>query len=217
MYYIDVKNVMEVMRESEYTGTDQYNTYLSVENQPFHAKIAYQKTGFGEKPFLYCPKCGSRRVKLYLHGNVLLCRECLPYSIYSGLTHSTEGGKIHIRYIMERIASKNGIVLKVPFYYGDYPKPRRKNEDKWVMTLLKLQALENMRNQAIFLNKRYSRRTIRSVLQEKNIFLYVCELYDLEKSFYDWDKGYSEFPGNEKKIEVTGIVGNATVYQRAAL
>jgi len=101
MHYIDVKNVMEIMRESEYPGTDQYNAYLFVEDQPTHVKIAYQKNGFGKKPFLCCPECGSRRVKLYLHGNVLLCRECLPYSIYSGLTHSTEGGKIHIRYIME--------------------------------------------------------------------------------------------------------------------
>ena len=217
MYYIDVKGVMKVMRESEYSGTEQYNTYLSVEGQPFHIKIAYQKTGYGKKPFLCCPKCGSRRVKLYLHGKVLLCRECLPYSIYTGLTHTTEGGKKFIRYIMERLAVKNGIVLKLPFYYGDYPRPRRKNEDGWVMTLLKLQALENMRNQAIFLNKRYSRRTIRSVLQEKNIFLYVCELYDLDKYFYDWDKGYAEFPGNSKEVEITGIVSNATAYQRVAL
>jgi len=85
------------------------------------------------------------------------------------------------------------------------------------MTLLKLQALENMRNQAIFLNKRYSRRTIRSVLQEKNIFLYVCELYDLDKYFYNWDKGYTEFPGNSKDVEITDIVSNVTAYQRAAL
>lgn len=217
MYYIDIKDVMEVVKESEYPGTSPSNAYLSVEDQPFHVKIQYQKTGFGEKPFLCCPKCGSRRVKLYLHGKVLLCRECLPYSIYSGLTHSTEGGKNYIRYIMERVAMKNGIVLKVPFYYGNYPKPRGKNEDKWIMTLSKLQALENMRNQAIFLNKRYSRRTIKSVLQEKNIFLYVCELYDIDRYFYNWDKGYIDFPGNLNDIEVSGIFRNANAYQSAVL
>lgn len=41
MYYIDVKDVMKVTRESEYPGTDQYNTYLSVEGKPFYVKIAY--------------------------------------------------------------------------------------------------------------------------------------------------------------------------------
>jgi hypothetical protein len=217
MYYIDVKKVMEIIKESNYPGTDRSNAYLSVENQPFHVRIAYQKTGFGEKSFLCCPECGSRRVKLYLDRKALLCRKCLPYSIYSGLTHSTEGGKKYIRYIMERVAMKNGIVLKVPFYYGDYPKPRGKNEDEWVMMLSKLQALENMRNQAIFLNKRYSRRTIRSVLREKNIFLYVCELYDIDRYFYNWDIGYLEFPGNPNDIEVSGIFSNANAYQSVVL
>lgn len=67
MHYIDVKDVMEVLKGSEYPGTDQSNAYLSIDDQPFHVKITYQKTGFGEKPFLCCPKCGSRRVKLYLY------------------------------------------------------------------------------------------------------------------------------------------------------
>lgn len=217
MYYIDVKDVMEVMRESEYPGTDQYNTYLSVEGQPFCVKIAYQKTGFGEKSFLCCPECGSRRVKLYLYSGRLLCRDCLPYSIYRGLTHTTKGGYKYIKYRMQRLAANNGIILKGPFCYYNYPNPKGKNDDAWEMVLKKLQALENMRIQALSFNKRYSEKTIRSVLQEKNVLLYILDLYDIDRYFYNWDKGYIDFPGNPNDIEVSGVFSNANAYQSVVL
>ncbi|WP_024295627.1 hypothetical protein [Lacrimispora indolis] len=217
MHYIDIKSVMEVMKGSELSRTDQSNAYLSIDNQPFHVKITYQKTGFGEKPFLCCPKCGSRRVKLYLYSERLLCRECLPYSLYSGLTHTTKGGHKYIRYRMQRLAARNGIILKGPFHYDEYPKPKGKNDDAWEMILKKLQGLENMRIQALSFNKRYSDKTIRSVLLEKNILLYVLDLYDIDRYFYNWDKGYIDFPGNPNDIEVSGIFSNVNAYQSVVL
>lgn len=217
MHYIDVKNVMEVIKGSEYPGTDQSNAYLSIDDQPFHVKITYQKTGFGEKPFLCCPKCGSRRVKLYLYAERLLCRECLPYSIYSGLTHTTKGGHKYIKYRMQRLAAKNEIILKGPFHYDDYPKPKGKNADEWELILKKLQALENMRNQALSFNKRYSDQTMRSVLQGNNALLYELWLYDLDRYFYNWDEGYLAYPGNPNDIEASGLTSNANAYQRATL
>jgi hypothetical protein len=217
MHYIDVKDVMEVIKGSEYPGTDQSNAYLSIDDQPFHVKITYQKAGFGEKPFLCCPECGKRRVKLYLYADKLLCRECLPYSIYRGLTHSTKGGSKYIKYRMQRLAAKNGIILKGPFHYDNYPKPKWKNADEWELILKKLQALENMRNQAIFLNKRYSDQTMRSVLQGNNALLYELWLYDIDRYFYNWEEGYLEYPGNPNDIEASGLTSNANAYQRAAL
>lgn len=217
MHYIAVKDVIEVMKVSEYLGTDQSNAYLSIDNQPFHVKITYQKTGFGEKPFLCCPKCGSRRVKLYLYAEMLLCRECLPYSIYRGLTHTTRGGHKYIKYRMQRLAAKNEIILKGPFHYYDYPKPKGKNADEWELILKKLQALENMRNQALSFNKRYSDQTMRSVLQGNNALLYELWLYDLDRYFYNFDEGYLAYPGNPNDIEASGITSNANAYQRAAL
>jgi len=142
MIYIEVKDILEIMKESEFPEAYKYNSYFSIDKQPFHVKVRYQKTGFGKKVFLICPKCGHRRTKLYLHGKGLLCRDCLPYSIYSGLTHTTKGGHKYIKYIMQRVASKNGIILKGPFHYDDYPKPKGKNDDAWEMVLKKLQALE---------------------------------------------------------------------------
>ena len=217
MHYIDVKDVMEVIKGSEYPGTDQSNAYLSIDDQPFHVKIKYQKTGFGEKPFLCCPECGSRRVELYLYIGRLLCRKCLPYSIYKGLTHTTKGGHKYIRYLMQRLAAKNKIILKGPFHYMNYPKPKGKNDDAWEMVLKKLQGLENMRIQALSFNKRYSEKTIRSVLQERNVLLYVLDLYDIDRYFYNWDIGYLEFPGNPNDIEVSGIFSNANAYQSVVL
>lgn len=217
MHYIAVKDVMEVIKGSEYPGTNQSNAYLSIDDQPFHVKITYQKTGFGEKPFFCCPKCGSRRVNLYLYAERILCRECLPYSIYRGLTHTTKGGSKYIKYRMQRLAAKNGIILKGPFHYYNYPKPKGKNDDAWEMILKKLQGLENMRIQALSFNKRYSENTIRSVLQGKNTLLYALDLYDIDKYFYNWDKGYIDFPGNPNDIEVSGIFSNANAYQSVVL
>ncbi|WP_312427106.1 hypothetical protein [Lacrimispora sp.] len=216
-YFIDVKAVLEVMKGSEFLRADQPDAYLSIDDQPFHVKITYQKTGFGEKPFLCCPECGCRRVKLYLFAGMLLCRDCLPYSIYRGLTHTTKGGHKYIKYRMQRLAAKNGIILKGPFHYANYPKPNGKNDDAWEMVLKKIQALENMRNQALSFNKRYSEKTIRSVLQERNILLYVFDLYDIDRYFYNWDEGYLAFPGNPNDIEASGLTSSANAYQRAAL
>lgn len=118
---------------------------------------------------------------------------------------------------MQRLAEKNEIILKGPFHYDDYPKPKGKNADEWELILKKLQALENMRNQAIFLNKRYSNQTMRSVLQGNNALLYELWLYDLDRHFYNFDEGYLAYPGNPNDIEASGLTSNANAYQRAAL
>lgn len=169
LWYVDVQDVTRLMKQP---GVQQDNKYImdfSMNDKPFRVDLAYQKTGFGEKAFLICPQCGSRRVKLYQYRNGLICREYLPVSPYHGLTHTTRGGWKSIAYRMDRLARKHGLVIKGPFCYLNYPKPKGKNDD-WSTLLARLQALENMRNQGIFFGKTYSVKTINSVLQGRNAY-----------------------------------------------
>jgi len=207
--YVHIEDVKEI--------ADKQEAYFMIEGKAYHLNLAYQKTGFGRKAFLLCPKCGSRRTKMYLYGDGLMCRGCLPVRLYRGLTDTGKGSYKSIAYRMNRLAERNGIQLKMPFCYMDYPKPKGKNADAWSFLLSKLQALENMRNQAIFFNKRYSDKTIRSVIHGNNALLYVCDPYDLYKYFYNWDEGFNNYPGNTEKESVTAITARANKYQCFAI
>lgn len=159
--------------------------------------FAKQKTGYGEKVFLVCPICGSMREKLYILGDSLLCRDCYPLPIYRDIKNVSVGSSTYIKHRMQNLAKKEGIALKrLPFCYMEYEKPKYRHFEKWHMAITKLQALENMRFQAIFLRKRYSLKVINSIFEEKNFFLYTLELYDMDRYICDWDIGYMQFPGN---------------------
>jgi hypothetical protein len=38
--------------------------------------IVFDRTPFGERPWLECSQCGSRRKDLFLHERALRCRRC---------------------------------------------------------------------------------------------------------------------------------------------
>lgn len=61
------------------------------------------------------------------------------------------------------------------------------------MTITKLQALENMRLQ----DERYSIEVINSIFEEKNLYLFTLDLYDIYKYVINWEAGYSAY----KKIK----------------
>ena len=61
----------------------------------YEVQFADQRTGYGEKKFFICPRCGSRRTKLYLYGNQLLCRSCYPGEFYRTIKNVTPGGDIY--------------------------------------------------------------------------------------------------------------------------
>lgn len=95
---------------------------------------------------------------------------------------------------MKRLAEKERITIKIKrlsFCYLDYEKPRYRHFDAWHMAITKLQALENMRMQDE--SKRYSLEVINSIFEEKNMFLFVLDLYDIYKYVIDWEVGYSEY------------------------
>lgn len=169
----------------------------------FTVDFSRQKTGYGEKLFFICPECGSRREKLCVLGNRLLCRECYPLPVYQSIKNVSVGSCDYIEHRMKILAKREGIILKkFPFIYLEYEKPKRKHFEKWHMAITKLQALENMRFQAIFFKKRYSLEVINSVLNANNAYLYTLDLYDMDKYIYDWEVGYREYPGklnNTKK------------------
>lgn len=110
----------------------------------------------------------------------------------------TPGGDLYIAHLMRSLARKEQIELqRVPFCYLEYQKPKYRHFKKWHTAIVKLQALENMRNQAIFFNKRYPLDVSRGVLKGENALLYVCTLQELDQYFYNWEDGsrlYNRFP-----------------------
>ena len=70
--YIDVRDCIEL------GARDMPAAIAKINGKEYELKFARQKTGYGEKLFIVCPRCGSRRTKLYLFGERLLCRECYP-------------------------------------------------------------------------------------------------------------------------------------------
>lgn len=200
--YIDIKDCTDMCAELPPAASFM----LQDNGRQYDVEFTKQKTGYGEKNFFVCPKCGSRRTKLYLYRTLLLCRKCYPIPIYRSIKNVTPGGYKYIAHKMSVLAQHEGIELKRgPFCYLEYSKPKYKHFEKWHMAITKLQALENMRNQAIFFRKRYPLDVIDSVLKEENVFLYVCNLYDLYEYFYDWEEGSRVFPGeSQKKIRKGG-------------
>lgn len=175
----------------------------------YEVQFAGQRTGYGEKKFFICPRCGSRRTKLYLYGDWLLCRSCYPGEFYRTIKNVTPGGDLYIAHLMRSLARKEQIELqRVPFCYLEYRKPKYRHFKKWHTAIVKLQALENMRGQAIFFNKRYSLDVIKGVLKGENALMYVCTLQELDQYFYNWEDGsrlYSRFKGeNEPEQKCAG-------------
>lgn len=155
-------------------------------NVPMHVDFVRQKTGFGHKVFMVCPRCGSRRVKLYVCKGELICRECYPKRIYKARQDTTDGGYREIAYRLNRLAAQYNILIEYPFSYYQMvlKKPKHMHHDTWEKITRQLQLLENMRFQALFLKRRYSPETIRYALRE---CLYVHSLSAMKEYVIDWD------------------------------
>ncbi|MDY4404215.1 hypothetical protein [Blautia sp.] len=189
--YVDIRDCIAL-------GAHEMNSVkiCTGEGKEYSVGFSKQKTGYGEKAFFICPMCGKRREKLYILGGSLLCRECYPDSIYRNIKNVPVGSSSYLAHRMRSLAKKEGIIIKrFPFCYMEYEKPIYKHFEKWHMAITKLQAMENMRFQAIFLRKRYHHEVINSILEERNTFLFTLDLYDMDRYIYDWEAGYREFVG----------------------
>lgn len=180
--YIDVKDFNKLGCKELQTAMIQLKS-----GRKYSIQFSQQKTGYGKKLFLICQGCSSRRTKLFVCGNELLCRECYPLPEYRGIKNVTPGGYEYIEWRMLMLARSKQIPLKFPFHYLEYQKPKYKHFDKWQEAIKKLQALENMRNQAIFFKKRYTLKTINRVYHGQHSLLKQCSLQELDRYFYRWE------------------------------
>lgn len=112
-YWVNGYPVEEIKAYTARTGYKKLGESTFIyETPPFTLCIDYvlQPTGFGQKPLLICPRCGSRHTKLYHAGSFMFCRDCLPaINPYHGIQNNTKQGSDYITYIMDRLAKKYGV------------------------------------------------------------------------------------------------------------
>lgn len=161
------------------------------------------KTGFGFRHFLICPSCGQYRVTLVFDGKAFVCVKCAGINPYRGIQTMTRGGYKFIGYKMARYAEKHGVEgFHFPFDYHDYERPKRRRREHWNKTMKVLQALESMRNQAIFFKKIWDAKTIQSVESGMNPYL---ELPILNLLLY-------MYPFDGKPINMSKFVEGAELF-----
>lgn len=183
-YYVAVEDVKKEIK------SNARKVDMLLKDMPLQVELEKQKTGYGEKVFLKCPQCGKRRTELYLDYDVLSCRKCYSKNIYAGIQNHCVGGCQYIGYRMRRYAISHNIdIVKFPFRYFDYNKPSNRKTQSWLDDITVLQALENMRMQAHFYSKRWSSKTVNSVLTWNNSMMYTNDLGDMVDYIIEWDKG----------------------------
>lgn len=167
---VDIGNI-----PSEYDNGVTFNALGSV-------RIDKQKTGFGYKRFFICPHCYHRVQHIYL-GDAIRCRHCKNRRTYKSITDAYRGGEVYIRYKMERIAAKYGLIIKYPFDYRFYEKPKYTHSSTWDRVLRRLQTLENMRFSVIMFGGTVSTKVIKYYLNEG---LYTFSVEELRKCIISW-------------------------------
>jgi hypothetical protein len=105
---------------------------------------------------------------------------------YWGIQNSTKGGFIDITYRMLRVAEKQNIKLKFPFDYTDFLLDERERKEGFRKNVRVLQALENMRVQAIYYKTTYPTKIIRLVLDNKHPLMINYSLQDIKKYLLRW-------------------------------
>lgn len=148
-----------------------------------------ERSGCCDRLFFLCPSCGKKSVVLYLSGKGWTCRTCCPVSPYEGIQNKTKGGADEIGYRMKRYANLKGISFDYPFSYTAFALDDRTQQEAFRNSLKVLQALENMRSQALFFGSRYKVTEIRQVTTLKHPLMKTCTLEDLIDNFYDWHTG----------------------------
>jgi hypothetical protein len=182
--YISIEDIKKI------TNIDKPYVDILCDDIPVQIKFEKQKTGYGEKSFMICPRCYHKREKLYLINGTVVCRSCFPLNVYRGLQHTTKGGCDYITYKMHRFALTSEINFeRHPFHYYDYEKPKYKHVDKWCDNLAIMQALANMRFQTIFLKKIWDIETINSVITRTNSLSYIYDLEEMDTLILNWDHG----------------------------
>ena len=177
---IDVRNLKGKIKD------DAASVTFGISGKKQRIILTYQNTGFGKKRFFVCPYCVKNVQYLYVIETDLKCRECAGIK-YTGIQNNTKGGYDEIAYRMKKYAAAHDIRFSFPFNYVEYALDKRMLRDKFRAYIIVLQALENMRFQAIMYNTTYSTKTIRRVIKGEHPLLQKCSLMDLKEYCYDWE------------------------------
>ena len=180
-YFVTVGDIKSIINIAYAQAAD-----FLCNDQPVHVEFARQKTGFGHKIFMLCPRCGSRRAELYMCRGELVCRDCYPVRVYKTRQDSTDGGYEEITYRMNRLAARYDIRIEQPFTYYQMllKKPKNMHNCTWERIARQLQLLANMRFQALFFKKRYTPEVIRYALRN---CLYIHSLSTMLNYIIDWE------------------------------
>lgn len=175
--FIDIKDFKEINAQYEISKINLFSFKRKIAKiETYYKKklieiinISKQKTGFGEREFFICPKCGKRRQQLYYSKGYFICRCCLDKNIYKYRTNLyDEAGIDLINYKMIKLAQKIKIDLKFPFEQWNYiwDRPKYMRHEKFERVLRQLMVLQQLRNNALFYNVKYSASQINQILKD---------------------------------------------------
>lgn len=181
--YIDVQQIKKYIKPDAKTVTLKHGEKSQV------IGLEYQTTGFGQKRFFSCPKCGGRVQHLYLVNESWSCKKCSGVNRYYGIQNNTKGGYDEIAYRMKRYADKQGIKFTFPFDYMKFAFDERITKNRFRQSLMILQALENMRFQAIFYKTKFKPGVFRLVTSGKHPLLHKVTLMQMKENTYDFITG----------------------------
>lgn len=156
--------VREITPYTAKTGYRKYGEHAFLYETPdgvLTIDYELQPTGYGQKPLLICPKCGSRRSKLYHAGDYVFCRGCMKMihplmTPYTTIQNSTKWGSDYIAYLEERLAKKNGIEhFTIADFLGDNwiitdHRPRYMRKATFADVIGRLRLLDELRARCIF-------------------------------------------------------------------
>ena len=181
-YWINNYPVREIRAQTAKTGYNKRgeSTFIYDTEEGGTLDISYvlQPTGFGSKPLLVCPCCGSRHSKLYHAGGFVFCRTCQPsINMYHGIQNNTKGGNDYITYMEHRLAKQYGVdYFTVPDFRAtewieeDY-RPRYMRKATFADLIGRLQTLDELRCRTVW--GKYMDRGKSAI--DTQLLRYVCK------------------------------------------
>lgn len=179
MQVLDMKSLKDRLKP----GTE----YIQLETggKVQQINLLHLQNGVAARWFFVCPECGKKILKIYLAGSWMCCK-CACLNPYAGIQNRTKGGAEELLYRMQRYAEKKNIqIRKLPFCYKDYETDSRLHRETFRKDLKVLQALDNMRLQAVLFGTRYKAALIKKVTSGNHPLMQL-DIHELYLHLYNW-------------------------------